>query len=138
MIFYDEKKDGSQDFVSKDSKEFIEQMLQECKNPFLIYCFNDCNSCQSILGQFLQGKYGFKVKSTADILEKLNHEIEQAIVLDVGIVPFHLLVFDKDVGYFVLYRNKFFGSRFDEAEGSEELVTSIIDKIEKISKLKNV
>lgn len=137
MIFFDEKKDNSKDFVSRDSKEFIEQMLQDCENPFLIYCFNDCSSCQAILGQFLNGKYGFKVKSTSDILEKLTHDIEQAIVLDVGIVPFHLLVFDKNVGYFVLYRNKFFGAYFDEAEGSEDLITSIIDKIEKISKLKN-
>lgn len=135
MIFFDENQNGMADFVSQRSKEFIESMLQDCSNPYVIYCFNDSVSCQAILDQFLSGKYGVRIKTTKEILEKLSSEIDNAIILDIGIVPFHLFVFDKDVGYFVLYRNKFFGSYFDNVEGSKELIASIVDKVEKISKL---
>lgn len=138
MIFFDENESGADDFVSDRSKEFIESMLQDCSNPYVIYCFNDSASCRSVLERFLSGKYGYRVKTTKDILDKLNSEIENAIVLDIGIVPFNLMVFDKDIGYFVLYRNKFFGSYFEEAEGTKELIASIIDKVEKISKLDDV
>lgn len=135
MIFIDEKKGSKDDFVSKGSKEFIESMIKDCSDPYIIYCFNDSKSCQDILRNYFFKDDNVTIKTTKEIKDKISSSFDNYIVLDIGIVPFDLFVFAEGIGYFLLYRNKFFGAYFDDAPESKAIINSIFDKVEKISKM---
>lgn len=136
MLLDEEIKNKGSSHVKESVKVFLESFLGESKNPLIVYCFDNCKTCDAIIGTYLSKHYECTIKTTQDIVENLPKKIKNSIILDVGIIPFHLLVFDQDLGYFLVYRNKIMGAYFEESDDLKPLIVSIAEKVERIHRMK--
>lgn len=117
-------------------KDFLVEFLDQSENPLIVYCFDNCKACDSIIGDYLSSHYECTIKTSKDIIESLNANIKKSIILDVGIIPFHLLVYDAGLGYFLIYRNKVIGAYFVESDDLKPMVMGIAEKVERINRMK--
>lgn len=136
MLLSEEIKNKDSSHVKENVKTFLTDFLNESKNPLVVYCFDNCKTCDAIIGTYLTQHFECTIKTTEDIVSNLPKKIKNSIILDVGIIPFHLLVYDNDLGYFLVYRNKIIGAYFEDSDDLKPLVVSIAEKVERIHRMK--
>lgn len=137
MMLSEEIKDKNSPKVKASVKNYLDEFLNKSNSPLVVYCFDNCKTCDAIISGYLSKHYDCKIKTTKDIVETLTSKIKNTIILEVGIIPFHLLVFDKNLGYFLVYRNKVIGAYFEESDDLKPLVISIAEKVERIHRMKD-
>lgn len=137
MILNEEIKNTNSVKIKGSIKDFLVEFLDKSQNPLIVYCFDNCKACDSIIGDYLTSHFECTIKTSKDIIDSLNANIKKSIILDVGIIPFHLLVYDAELGYFLVYRNKAIGAYFEENDDLKPMVMGIADKVERINRMKN-
>lgn len=136
MLLNEEIKNKDSSQLKAGVNDFLVNFLETSKNPLVVYCFDNCKTCDAIIGDYLARHHECTIKTTQDIVENLPKKIKNSIILDVGIIPFHLLIFDSELGYFIVYRNKIMGAYFEESDELKPLVISVAEKVERINKMK--